>query len=80
MSAKVKIYSTPTCHYCKQAKDYLDEKGIDYDAFDVTADKEALAEMKKVSGARSVPVICIGDEVIVGFEKGHVDRALKALG
>ncbi len=79
MSANVKVYSTPSCHYCKQAKDYLDEKGVAYEAIDVTVDKEALGEMKKISGARSVPVIRIGEEVIVGFDTARMDKALKAL-
>ncbi len=80
MGATVRVYTTPNCHYCQQAKDYLTEKGIVFEAIDVTADKEALAEMKRISGARSVPVVCIGEEVIVGFEKADMERALKALG
>lgn len=80
MGAKIKIYTTPTCHYCSRAKDYLTQKGVAFEAFDVTSDKEAMAEMKRVSGARSVPVICVGDQVIVGFEKDALDKAIQALG
>ncbi|MFP5212548.1 MAG: glutaredoxin family protein [Acidobacteriota bacterium] len=77
MEKKVKIYTTPTCNYCKMAKDFLTEKGIDFEAHDVTTDREALEEMRKISGgARSVPVIAICDQVLVGFDQQAVEEAL----
>jgi alkyl hydroperoxide reductase subunit F len=42
----------------------------------VGKDKEAAQEMIKISGARSVPVIAIGKEVIVGFDTARIDAAL----
>ena len=39
-------------------------------------DKEAAKEMIKVSGAKSVPVIAIGEEVIIGFDTARIDAAL----
>ena len=47
-----------------------------YEEFDVGRDKEAAAEMIKISGARSVPVIAIGEEVIIGFDTARIDAAL----
>ncbi len=77
MDKKVKIYTTPQCHYCQEAKSFLTEKGIEFEAVDVTADKEALLEMKKISGgARTVPVIAVGDEVLVGFDRQSLEKAL----
>jgi len=78
MAKKVKIYTTAACHYCRQAKEYLTEKGVEFEAVDVSSDPQALQEMKKVSGgARSVPVISIGEKVIIGFEPELLDEALK---
>jgi glutaredoxin 3 len=78
MDKKVRIYTTPTCTYCQKAKDFLTEKGIEYDAVDVTKDKDALAEMKRISGgARSVPVISVCDQVLVGFDRSALESALK---
>jgi len=37
----VRVYSTPTCPYCKMAKSYLDDRGISYDDLDVSADVNA---------------------------------------
>ncbi|UCD15368.1 MAG: thioredoxin family protein [Candidatus Omnitrophota bacterium] len=73
---EVKVYSTPTCPYCKMLKQYLDSKSITYQNFDVSVDNEALDQMVKVSGQMGVPVIVVGDEVIVGFEKARIDSLL----
>ncbi|NQU83962.1 MAG: glutaredoxin family protein [Parcubacteria group bacterium] len=74
---KVLIYSTPTCPYCIQAKEYFKEKGIKYEEKDVASDDKAREEMTKKSGSLAVPVIIIGDEVIVGFDKDAVNKALE---
>ncbi len=77
MEKKVKLYTTPTCHYCNQAKEYFAEKGIAFEAYDVTSDAEALKEMKSITGgARSVPVIAVNDAVIIGFDRDAVEKAL----
>ena len=76
MAKEIKIYSLSTWPHCKTAKEYLSQKGIAYEAFDVGKDKEAAKEMIKVSGARSVPVITIGEEVIIGFDAARIDAAL----
>ena len=79
MSEEVKIYSTPTWPYCKMAKEYLSQKGIEYTDYDVTQDREALKEMVEISGARSVPVIAACDEVMVGFDRNRLDQMLTCL-
>lgn len=81
MEKKIRIFTTPGCNYCAQAKEYLSAKGLDFDAIDVTASPEAMKEMRAVSGgARSVPVIVVGREVIIGFDQGALDRALQNIG
>jgi len=44
----------------------------------VGKNKEAAKEMIRVSGARSVPVIVIGTEIIVGFNAARIDAALNS--
>ncbi len=73
---KVVIYSTPTCPYCKRAKDYLSRKGISYTDIDVAQDKEKAKEMTQKSGQMSVPVILIDDEIVVGFNQALLDKML----
>jgi alkyl hydroperoxide reductase subunit F len=76
MQKDVKVYTLPTCPHCKTAKEYLSQKGISYAEVDVGKNKDAANEMIKLSGSRSVPVIIIGTEVIVGFDAAKIDTAL----
>jgi glutaredoxin 3 len=73
---KVIIYSTPTCPYCVFAKNYLDEKNIKYEYIDVSANEEKAQEMVEKSGQNGVPVIDIDGKIIIGFDKGAVDKEL----
>ncbi len=74
----VKIFSTPTCPYCIQAKAYLTSKGISYENVDVSADEAGLNEMMRLSGQMGVPVLVIDGEVIVGFDRTKIDAKLGA--
>ncbi|MDZ4231073.1 MAG: glutaredoxin family protein [Dehalococcoidales bacterium] len=72
----VVVYSTPTCPWCRRAKDYLTKKGIPYTEHNVAVDKGKAQEMIQKSGQMGVPVITIDDEVIVGFNQGRLDSLL----
>lgn len=73
---KAVVYTTPTCPYCKRAKDYLTQKGIDYVEYNVALDRDKAQEMIQKSGQMGVPVIVIGDEVVVGFNQTKLDELL----
>ena len=73
---KVTIYSTPTCPWCKKTKEYLSQKGIGYEDYDVAADRDKAKEMINKSGQMSVPVITIDDEVVVGLNQSQLDALL----
>lgn len=72
----ITVYSTPTCPYCKMAKDYLKTKNFTYTEVDVAADPAKADEMIKKSGQMGVPVIDIGGTIIVGFDKPKINAAL----
>jgi glutaredoxin-like YruB-family protein len=72
----VKIYSTPTCHYCNLAKDFFKEKGIGYEEFNVATDLDKRKEMVEKSGQMGVPVITIGGDFVVGFNKSKIVQLL----
>jgi len=76
MDKPVKIYSTPTCPYCLRAKAYLKEKNVSFEDIDVSVNQEAADEMIKISGQMGVPVIVVGDEIMVGFDKNKLEEAL----
>ncbi len=77
ISMHITIYTTPTCPYCKLAKDYFKDKNITYKEIDVAADPAAANEMVKKSGQMGVPVIEISDEIVVGWNESAVDEILK---
>jgi len=72
----VTVYSTPTCPYCHQAKQYLNSRQVPFTDRNVAADSGAAEEMVRRSGQRGVPVLVIDDTVIVGFDRPRIDAAL----
>lgn len=76
MTKAVTVYSTPTCPYCIRAKQFLKEQGIAFRDVDVSSDRESAEEMRKKSGQMGVPVLDIGGEIIVGFDKEQIRTAL----
>ncbi len=74
--ANVIIYSTPTCVYCKLAKEYFKKHEIAYTEHDVLADLPARKEMFDKSHQMGVPVIDIDGKIIVGFDQKTVEEAL----
>jgi glutaredoxin 3 len=72
----VELYSTPTCPWCKRAKEYLSEKGVKFTDYNVAEDSSKLQEMVSLTGQRGVPVIRIDNEIIVGFNPASIDKAL----
>ncbi|MBW2999277.1 glutathione S-transferase N-terminal domain-containing protein [Candidatus Woesearchaeota archaeon] len=77
--AKVKVYSTPPCPYCKMAKEFLKEKGVEFDEIDVSADQEAAKEMVAKSGHMGVPQIEINGKMIVGFNREALEAELEKM-
>ena len=83
----VHLYALSTCPYCRMTKKYLDENNITYELTEVdllegspsdaeTPKGAAAAEVKKLSGGTSFPVLVVGDEVVVGFNKGRIAQVL----
>ncbi len=73
---KVVIYTTPTCTYCKQTKDFFKENSISYEEYDVASDMDKRKEMVEKSGQMGVPVIFVDDQMFVGFDKEGLSQAL----
>ena len=68
----VVVYSTQNCPYCRLAKAFLDRNNVHYRTVDVGVDREAAKKMVELSGQYGVPVIVVGDEVIVGFDSDRL--------
>lgn len=75
--ARVVIYSADYCSYCRAAKAFFTQKGIEYEEIDVSADMEERQKLAERTGQMTVPQIFVG-ETHVG---GYTDlRALDAKG
>ncbi len=76
----VVIYTTPTCSYCDQAKEFLRSRAVQFIEHDVSADRSAADEMVGKSGQMGVPVIVIDDQVVIGFDRAKLDHLLRSRG
>ncbi len=73
---QVTVYSTPTCPYCRQVKDYLSQKGIEFADHNVASDLEARNSMVQKSGQLGVPVVDIDGQIVIGFNRSKIDELL----
>ena len=76
MSKQVTVYTTSTCPHCVTAKEYLQEKGVDFTEKNVQQDNEA-RKMLMEKGIMAVPVIEIEGELITGLDKEKIDSLLE---
>ena len=76
---KIIVYSTESCPYCHQLKDFLKEHNIKFTNIDVSKDKEKSKEMIDKSGQMGVPVMDIDGKIIVGFDKEKIKKELKLM-
>ncbi len=76
MGKNVKVYGTPTCHFCVRTKQFLEDNNIEFENIDISTDPEKAQEMVKKTGQMGVPVLDIEGEIIVGFDKDKITKAL----
>ncbi len=74
--AEVIVYSTDSCPWCRKVEEYLQMNNINFDVKKVDQDREAAMEMVQASGQQGVPVVSIDGNMIVGFNKAEIDKAL----
>lgn len=72
----VEIYSTDSCHFCHMAKEWMTEKNIPFTDYNVGVDQEKRKEMVEMTGQLGVPVIKIGNDVMVGFNQEKMAQLL----
>lgn len=75
--AKVIVYSTPTCPWCRKTKEFLKEKKVAFKDYDVSVDEAARDEMIQKSDQMGVPVLDINGKIIVGYDEEAIKAALK---
>lgn len=70
----IRLYTGNYCPFCRRVKNELERLGLDYDAVD--ADVDGRDEVIQLSGQRAIPILTIGDEVLV--DSSHIIRELRS--
>jgi len=71
------VYTTPTCPFCYQAKEFLSRQKVPFVEKNVAADRQAAMEMVRVSGQQGVPVITVDGQVVIGFDQPRLMQLLQ---
>lgn len=76
----IKIYTTSTCYWCQVAKEFFKKNRIKYKEIDVTFNPIAQFELIKKSRQIGVPVLDIDGQIIIGFDRDQIEKALSLRG
>jgi glutaredoxin 3 len=74
----VEIFTTPTCGFCHMAKEYFKSKKVEYTEKDITEDNNAQEWVLDHTGQLAVPVINIGGDIVIGFDRERIDLLLRS--
>ena len=74
--AKITIYGAEWCPPCHMTKNYLKDKKIAYDYINIDEDPAAGQAIAAKTGWTAIPIIQIGEEYILGFDRPKIDGAL----
>lgn len=75
-SRQVRVFTTPSCPWCRHAKSYLRKHNVAFDEVDVSRNRSAARDLVRRTGQMGVPVIEIGGRPIVGFDRAQIDQLL----
>lgn len=76
----VVLYSIKVCDACDLVRHILQERGIPFREKNAEGDADVQAEIKKLAGVLSVPVLTIGDEVLTGYNRALILKDLTDAG
>jgi glutaredoxin 3 len=69
----IRLYAGDYCPFCSRVRNELERFGLDYEVVDADADMRE--EVIRLSGQRAIPILTIGDEVLV--DSSHIIRELR---
>ena len=65
---KIIVYTSPSCLYCNNVKDFLNENKIEFEEIDLSQRQDMVDDFIKRTGQMAVPVTEIDGEMIMGFD------------
>ena len=78
LSGRVRIYTAVWCGYCRQAKAYLNARGIPYDEYDIETPSGFQAFAQETTSGQGIPLLRVGDRSMRGFSELAYDYVLRA--
>lgn len=78
-STRIRLFTVPDCGRCEVVKTHLKARGLDYDEIRVDGNLRALREMVSRTGSRTVPVVFVGNDFVIGPDLRGIDRLVAAL-
>jgi glutaredoxin len=75
----VRLFIKPWCGWCHEAEDWLEERGIQFQVLDVTAEAAAREEMRELSGQTKAPVIEVDGKVLADFDTEQLEHFWRQL-
>ena len=70
---RIRLYTGDYCPFCSRVRNELERLGLDYEVVDADADMRD--EVIRLSGQRAIPILTIGDEVLV--DSSNIIRELR---
>ena len=71
--ADIRLYTGDYCPFCRRVKKELERLDLEHTVVD--ADADGRAEVIRLSGQRAIPILTIGDEVLV--DSSNIIRELR---
>ncbi len=75
----IRLFVKPYCGWCQEAQEWLDERKLRYETLDVTANRAAFDEMRRLSGQTLAPVIDVDGEILADFDTDQLAAFWKEL-
>ncbi len=75
MPARITVFTTHQCPHCRDLKQYLEKHGLRYREMRIDRDRQAAKAFARL-GARSVPVVLVGETRIDGFNRQRLHKLL----
>lgn len=73
---EVVVYTSPTCPYCRMVKDFLSQRGINFQERDISRNPAYAQELVSSTGQMGVPVTIINQEAVIGFDRARLEQLL----
>lgn len=74
-AARIRVFWQPGCTSCLRVKEFLASQGVEFESIDVHNDEAGLAQLTEL-GARSVPVVALGDNYTLAQSLNDVIKFL----